>query len=497
MSFRLTRRAVALAGAGLVAGCGARAGERANILRIGIGLEPPNLDPTAGAAAAIDEIVYANVFEGLTRIGPDGAVRPALASHWETDRSGRSYLFHLREGVRFHDGAQFTADDVVFTLNRARAPDSANAQKELFAPIQEIAALDPLRVRIDLARPASGFLFNLGWGDAVMVSPPSAETNATNPIGTGPFRFDRWAKGAFVSLQRNTAYWGAPAALDGARFTIVPDASAAFASLLAGDIDGFPDFPAPELLPQIARDSRFRIAVGASEGETILAINNQKAPFDDVRVRRAMAHAVDRRAVIDGAMFGYGAPIGSHFTPQHPAYVDLADLYPYDPPRARALLAEAGVSNLRPTLKLPPTTYARRGGEIIAAQLRAVGVEPRIENIEWAQWLEQVFANKNFDLTIVAHTEPLDIGIYARDDYYFGYRSDAFKSIMSDVDSARNEAALFAALAAAQRRIAEDCVNVFLFAFPKIGVWRSEIEGVWRDAPVQANDLTAAHWAAP
>ncbi|HVK81815.1 MAG TPA: ABC transporter substrate-binding protein, partial [Verrucomicrobiae bacterium] len=115
----------------------------------------------------------------------------------------------------------------------------------------------------------------------------------------------------------------------------------------------------------------------------------------------------------------------------------------------------------------------------------------------WAQWLEQVFTNRDFDLTIVSHTEPMDIGIYARDDYYFDYHSDAFKAQMNAYAIAPDEAARFVALQAAQRQLAEDCVNVFLFQFPKIGVWRAGVQGVWVNAPVQANDLTQARWSGP
>lgn len=489
------RSALALAAAAAFSACAPPAAPE-NIARLGIGLEPPNLDPTAGAAAAIDEVVYANVFEGLTRARGDGRVYPALAERWEISGGGRDYLFHLHQGVRFHDGAACGADDVKFSLERARAPDTTNAQRELFEPIAAIDVLDPLRVRVRLKRPNAGFLFNMAWGDAVIVSPQSAARNAAHPIGTGPFIFERWARGALVALARNRDYWGAPAALDGARFVIVPDASAAFAALMAGDVDGFPDFPAPELLPQIARDSRFRIAVGASEGETILAINNGRAPFNDLRVRRALAHAVDRQAVIRGAMFGYGVPIGSHFAPTHPDYVDLTARYPYDPARARALLREAGVrEGQRVSLELPPPGYARRGGEIVAAQLRTVGLDIAIRNLEWAQWLEQVFTNRSYDLTIVSHTEPMDIGIYARDDYYFDYHDADFREIMRDLNSAPNEQARSALLKAAQTKIADDCVNVFLFQLPKLGVWRRGLEGVWANAPMQANDLTGARWA--
>jgi peptide/nickel transport system substrate-binding protein len=225
-------------------------------------------------------------------------------------------------------------------------------------------------------------------------------------------------------------------------------------------------------------------------------MNNARAPFDDVRVRRALAHAIDRQAIVDGAMFGYGALIGSHFSPAHPAYVDLTALYPYDPRRARALLAEAGFPNgFRARLALPPVGYARRGGEIVAGYLRAVGVEADILNFEWAQWLEQVFTNKDYDLTIVSHTEPNDIGIYARPDYYFNYRSPAFDALIAELSETVNADRRSELLRLAQRRIAEDAVNVFLFELPQLGVWRKDLTGVWANAPVQANDLTRAHWA--
>ena len=172
-------------------------------LVVGVRLEPPHLDPTAGAAAAIGEVTYANVFEGLTRIDRDGKVKPALASSWEISGDGKTYVFRLRSGVTFHDGTTFSASDVKFSLERARGEGSVNPQKGLFEPIDKIETSDPTTVTITLKRPTGAFLFNLGWPAAIIVSAKSAETNKTNPIGTGPFRFSNWTKGASVELVRN------------------------------------------------------------------------------------------------------------------------------------------------------------------------------------------------------------------------------------------------------------------------------------------------------
>ena len=489
----MKRLSLALAGCLMVL-AGAAAAQRTDIT-IGMQLEPPNLDPTAGAAAAIDEVVYANVFEGLTRFGPDGAVLPALAESWEVAPDGLSWVFNLREGVSFHDGLPFTAEDVVFSFDRAMAEDSTNAQKQLFDGINEVTAIDDTTVEIGLDAPKGSLLFNLAWGDAVIVSPASAETNKSNPVGTGPFRFSNWVQGDRIELVRNEDYWGAKPALEKVTFKFISDPTAAFAAMMAGDLDAFPNYPAPENLAQFEADPRFSVIVGSTEGETILAMNNARPPFDDIRVRRAIAHAIDRQAIIDGAMFGYGTPIGSHFAPHSPAYEDLTAESAYDPELAKALLAEAGYPDgFANTLTLPPPSYARRGGEIVASQLRAVGIEVEIINVEWAQWLEQVFTNKDFGLTIVSHTEPMDIGIYARKDYYFGSDDPVMRALMLGLDATSDETERTAILRAAQERVADQQVNAFLFQLAKSGVADARIEGLWANMPTQANDMTGVHW---
>ncbi len=472
---------------------GALAAETA--ITIGMQLEPPNLDPTGGAAAAIDEVVYANVFEGLTRYREDGSVVPALAESWDISGDGTVYTFHLHSGVKFHDGTAMTAEDVKFSFDRARAEESTNAQKTLFAGIVDVAAVDDLTVQVTLAAPDGGFPTKMAWGDAVIVAPESIGDAATHPVGTGPFKFVRWVQGDRVELERNPDYWGPAPALEQATFKFISDPSAAFAAVMAGDIDAYPNFPAPETLSQFKADPRFKLIIGSTEGETILAMNNKSPVLSDMRVREAIAHAINRQEIIDGAMFGYGTPIGTHFAPHNPEYIDLTAQSEYDPEKSRALLAEAGHGGgLKLSLKLPPPVYARRGGEIIAAELKAVGIETEISNLEWAQWLEEVFRGKDFDLTIVSHTEPMDINIYARPEYYFQYDDPEFQELMAELDVEDDPAARSALLKAAQKKIADDYVNGYLFQLARTGVANAKIEGLWANAPTQANDLTGVHW---
>lgn len=465
-------------------------------LTIALQLEPPHLDPTSAAAGAIDSVLYSNVFEGLTRFMSDGSVVAGLAESWEISEDGTTYTFKLRDGVTFHDGTTMDAEDVKFTLDRARAEDSANAQKALFAGISEVGVIDPMTVEVKLSAPDGNFLFNMAWGDAVIVAPESIENIKQTPIGTGPFKFDEWVQGDRIEISRNADYWGEAPALEAATFKFISDPTAAFTAMMAQDVDAFAGFPAPENLPQFEADPRFQVLVGSTEGETILSTNNKMPPLDDVRVRQAIAHAIDRQAIIDGAMFGLGTPIGTHFAPHNPDYVDLTAQSAYDPEKAKALLAEAGLADgFTTTLKLPPPSYARRGGEIIASQLRAVGIETEITNLEWAQWLEEVFRGKDFGLTIVSHTEPFDIGIYARPDYYFQYDNAAFQELMTTLGATSDPAARTELLAQAQTMIADDYVNGYLFqlAFPTVADAR--INGLWQNAPTQATDLTGVSWS--
>lgn len=464
-------------------------------ITVGLQLEPPHLDPTGAAAGAIDQVVYANIYEGLTRFAADGAVLPALAESWTISDDGLVYTFKLHSGVNFHDGTAMDSADVKFSLDRARAEDSTNAQKALFVGIDTVEAIDATTVKVTLSGPNGAFLFNLAWGDAVIVAEESIADAKTHPIGTGPFVFTKWVQGDSITITKNADYWGTPARLDSATFKFISDPTAAFAAVMAEDVDAFPGYPAPENLPQFEADSRFQVLIGSTEGETILSTNNKMPPFDNVKVREAMSHAIDRQAIIDGAMFGLGTPIGTHFAPHHPDYIDLTGQSNYDPELARTLLAEAGYPDgFETTLKLPPPSYARRGGEIIAAQLREVGIIVEISNLEWAQWLEQVFRGYDFGLTIVSHTEPMDIGIYARPEYYFQYDSADFQQLMDDLNEATDPGKRSMILKSAQQMISDDYVNGYLFQLASATVANANIVGLWQNAPTQATDLTAVYW---
>ena len=255
----------------------------------------------------------------------------------------------------------------------------------------------------------------------------------------------------------------------------------------------FPPYSVGEIRP-LRGPGRREIGHGSLARRGLQSLVPDRDRFNP-KVREAISHAINRQAIIDGAMFGYGTPIGTHFAPHNPDYVDLTGMSQYDPELSKKLLEEAGFPDgFETTLKLPPPSYARRGGEIIASQLRAIGIETEITNLEWAQWLEQVFKGKDYGLTIVSHTEPMDIGIYARPDYYFQYDNPEFQALFADITSENDPEKRSALLKQAQEKIAADHVNGYLFqlAFPTVADAR--IKGLWKNQPTQATDLTGVSW---
>jgi len=463
---------------------------------IGMTLEPTGLDPTAGAASAIGEVVHYNIFETLTKIEPDGSIKPLLAQSWSVTPDNKTWAFRLKPGVKFHNGEPFNAEAVKFSFERAVAQGSVNKDKAVFNNIVNIASTDDLTVIVTLKNPNPDFLFQLGQTTASIVEPKSAATNNTQPVGTGPYKLESWNKGASIGLTRWDGYRDAKAVkLKRVTIRFISDAAAQVAAMLSGDVDVFPRVAAARSLAQFQNDKRFQVLLGGSRSKTILAINNKRKPLDDVRVRRAIAMAIDRKAVIEGAADGFGTPIGSFYVPGAPGYVDLTAVNAYAPDTARALLKEAGVATpLELSMKLPPTPYARQGGEVIAAQLAKVGINAKLENVEWAQWLSGVYGQKAYDLTVIAHVEPLDFGNFARPGYYWGYESPKFNALWDKVNTTADAAQRNKLMADAQRLVADDAVAAYLYQPTWITVGKAGLKGLWKDAPILANDLSALSW---
>ncbi len=462
-------------------------------LTIAQSVEPPGLDPTTATSAAIPRVVYGNVLEGLVRIDRNGKIIPALASDYKISKDGKGYTFTLKKGVKFHDGKSFDAEDVKFTFGRLMDPQVTIPNRRYYQDIESIEVADPHTVKFKLKNPSSMFLFNLARPDSVIIHKQAADNLKTAPVGTGPFKFVEWVRGDRITLAKFAGYHrkGLPY-LEKTTFKFIGDPSAQIAGLRAGDIDVIGYDVSPENALLLEKDPKFKVLNGYTTTEVILSTNQTRKPFDDVRVRRAMAHAIDRSALIKGAMSGYGTPIGSHMDPGNPNYIDLTSTYPYNPEKAKQLLAEAGYPNgFEAVIKLPERfAYAKRSGEIITDMLSQVGIRLKIELTEWGQWIDRVLNNADFDLTVIGHSEPFDINIYANPKYYFRYDNPKFQETLKKAEMEPDPKLRRNLYAALQKMITEDAVNGFLFVMPSLPTMKKEVMNWWKDYPMTCQDVT-------
>ena len=467
-------------------------------LVLGMGIEPAGLDPTIAAPVAIGQVTWQNIFEGLVTIDRDGKIQPQLAKSWAISEDGLTYTFKLQTGLAFHDGEAFDSSVAKASLERARGADSVNPQKRFFAAIDTIDAPDAETLVLKLKQPAGSLLYWLAWPSSSIVGTKSAADDKTTPVGTGPFKFVGWAKGDKVELEANPTYWNKAVTvkLEKVTFRFIADPQAQAAALKSGDVDAFPEFGAPELVETFKDDARLATVIGNTELKVVAGMNNARKPFDDKRVRQALMMALDRSTIIDGAWSGYGTAIGSHYTPNDRGYVDLTGVYGFDPTKAKALLAEAGYpSGFTFTIKTPQMAYAPRSAQVMQAMFADIGVTMNIEPTEFpAKWVQDVLKGRDYDMTIVAHAEPMDIDIYARDPYYFNYKNPAFADVLAKVEATADPAEQNKLYGDAQKILAEDVPALFLFVMPKLGIWDKKLKGLWENEPIPANVLTEVYW---
>jgi peptide/nickel transport system substrate-binding protein len=494
----LNRRTLLATGSAAIALASPIAGlaqNRKDAMVLGMILEPAGLDPTVAAASSIAEVTLYNIYETLTKINADGSVTPLLAESWDVSPDLKTYTFRLRKGVRFQNGEPFNAQAVKFSFERAGSDKSTNKDKRTFAAIG-VQVVDDSTVVLLNKEVDPDFPFLLGQATAIIVEPKSVDTNVTKPVGTGPYKLDTYNKGSSLVLTKWDGFRNpALAKINRITFRFIADPAAQAAALLSGDVDVFLR-PGTRIVAQFRSNPQFQTILAGSRAKTILAINNARKPLDDVRVRRAISAALDRKSIIEGAVDGLGVPIGSHYVPSAPGYVDTTGINPFDIEKAKKLMAEAGVKTpLELTMTLPPTPYARQGGEMIMAQLSKIGIVVKAQNVEWAQWLSGTYGNKNYDLSVISHVEPFDLGNYAKADYYWGYQSPAFNALYDKIRNTANPTERNRLLGDAQKMLAVDAANGFLFQPQWPTIAKKNVRGLWKDLPIFANDLSALSWS--
>jgi peptide/nickel transport system substrate-binding protein len=390
------------------------------------------------------------------------------------------------------------AADVKFVIERAINPETKHPYPQYYSAITNIVVKDDYTVTFTLKSPNAMFLYNLARQGSVIYPREAVETLKSAPVGTGPFTVADWIRGDRIVLARNRDYYakGLPK-LDRVTYRFIPDPNAALAALKAGDVDAAMFGIGPEHVPDLQKDPRFQVVIGQTTNDVILAMNNSRKPYSDVRVRRAMTHAINKPEVVRGAMFGLGRVLGSNIDPLNPYFVDLAGSMPYDPARAKKLLAEAGYpGGFETVLKVAPQYYYTvRTGEVIANQVQKVGVKVKIEQIEWGQWLSRVWKDADYDLTIIGHAEAWDIANYANPKYYFRYDSSKFQDLFRSSEATVDDKARRDLYVQMQKLLVEDAPVVWLYIHPRLVATKRGLQGLWQDLPLPAFDLSEVSWA--
>jgi peptide/nickel transport system substrate-binding protein len=463
-------------------------------LVIGSTLAPPTLDITTGSGAAIPAALLYNVFETLVKIDEKGEYQPLLAEKYEVSDDGLTYTFHLRQGVTFQNGQPFDSSDVKFSfdnsianLAKGTAPGIISAT---FAPVASVEAPDANTVVVTLKQRSRNFLFNIAQTGGVVVDQTSLPAIATKPVGTGPFEFVSYSTNDNLKLKRYDGYWGTKPSLENVEFRYIGDPKTMADSIRSpGGVDLI-DNLTPELFKTFQDDPDFQTINIVTNGETILAINNSRKPLDDVRVRQAISYAIDKKAVNEIAESGFAQIIGTHSSPNDPWYLDLSDTYQYDPDKAKELLQEAGVSDLKLTLQVPPVPYATSSAEVVRDNLADVGIDVTLKDIEFPLWIDQVFTKADYDLTIISHVEARDVDQYGNPGYYWRYDSPKVQDLLKQADAAPTDAESDDLYHQVLRQINEDAVNDWLFLLPGLTVAKKDITGIPNASYSLSYDLT-------
>ena len=378
-------------------------------------LEPSNLDIRETAGAALDQILIDNVYQGLVSRTPDQEIVDTLASSHEISADGLTYSFTLREGVTFHDGQELTPQDVVWSLQQVK--DTATYRdSDRLKNVTSIAA-NGQDIILTLSAPDSTLLWNLTGRAGLVFKEGDTIDRKTKANGTGPYALSDWKQGDSITLKRNDAYWGDKAKVAEVVLDFIPDTQAALSGALAGELDVVTGFDAT-LKDQIEADGAFSLVLGQSTDKGTLAMNSTKGPLADKRVRQAIRQAIDKNSIVEA--LGAGQTLYGPIPELDPGYEDLESTAPFDPDAAKKLLAEAGAEDITLTLTIP-SFYGTTVSQILVSNLDDVGITLKVNAVEFSAWLNDVYINKNYDLSFVLHTEAHDFENWANPDYYFTY----------------------------------------------------------------------------
>lgn len=467
---------------------------------VGITQDLDSLDPHKAVAAGTKEVLF-NVFEGLVKPDEAGNLIPAVAEDYEISSDGKVYTFTLRKGIKFHNGEPVTVNDIVYSIKRCAGlldtTESGVVLEPALSNIKEVNKVDDSRVEIVLSE---GDTELIGYLTCAII-PENYKDQNKAPVGTGPFRFVSYEPLASFLVEKNPDYWqeGSPY-LDQVTFKISSDTDSAFLELKSGAIDIFP-YLTDDQAQQLAGD--YEIREGHMNLIQGLFLNNKEKPFDDPKVRTAINLAINREEVLAMVAGGRGTIIGSNMFPGFSKYYEekLAGWYPYDPQKAKALLAEAGYeAGFTFTIQVPSNyQYHVDTTQVLAEQLKAVGINAKIQKIEWSQWLSEVYTNRNYQATVVgldAKLVPRDVlDRYASSAYnnFVNYENPRYDAVLKEAIASIEDPIKVEKYKELQRILTEDAASVYI-QDPALLVAVKKQLGGYTFYPVFVQDISKVYY---
>ncbi|GAA1905169.1 ABC transporter substrate-binding protein [Lapillicoccus jejuensis] len=477
------------ASGGASGGSGGGAGSSAAIT-IGLVAEPASLDFTTTDGAAIPQVLLTNVYETLVKQDQDGKIVGSLAKDWKVSDDRRTYTFDLQPDATYTNGDPFTAADAVASITAVKSTWTVSL-KAAMDVVSEAKAVSDHQLQVTLSKPSNDWLFRMTTRIGAMLDPKALSTIATQPVGTGPYAFAQWNRGDSIVLKANPSYWGTKPTYQTVTFKYFKDPTALNNALLSGTINVIGTVQAPESLAQFEGNSKYQVIEGTTNGEVVLSFNNKKAPLTDQRVREAVRYAIDHKALMDTCWAGKGTLIGSMVPPTDPWYEDRTGDFPFDQAKAKQLLAASG--NATPTLRLriPNLPYAVSCGQVVKSQLQQVGITVQLDQLEFpAAWLQTVFKDHDYDMSIVAHVEPRDLpAVFGNPDYYTQYDNTEVQADIAAADQGTEQEQV-ADLKKAAATISTTAAADFLFLLPNLVVADKDVTGLPKNAITESFDLT-------
>lgn len=470
----------------------------ANEITVGIAQDlDDSLDPHLAVAAGTKEVMF-NVFEGLMKPTSTGDLTPAVAESYTVSEDRLTYTFTLREGVKFHNGDEVTAEDVVYSISRCADTTDGTPLVEAFSVIQSVEAVDARTVAITISEPSNEFISYM----TTAILPADYDQQDTAPVGTGPFKFVSRAAQDNIVLERFDEYWGTPAYLDKVTFKIMENADSLVMSLQSGAIDLCSHLTSTQVA-QLGGD--FYVAEGTMNLVQALYLNNAEKPFDDVRVRQALCYAVDKQGIIDLAFDGYGSPIGSSMYPAFGKYFDesLTNYYTKDVEKAKSLLTDAGYPNGFEMTITVPSNYQPHidTAQVLVEQLKEIGVTAKIELVEWGTWVSDVYAGRQFQSTVVG-VDASNMTARAllerfTSDYaknFINYNNADYDALFQQALTTYDDAGQTAIYKAMEKNLTENAANVYIQDLADLVAVRQGLEGV-TFYPIYVLDLSTVRYA--